>query len=163
MALGGTVAEEITYREISTGASNDLERCTGLARRMVKQFGMSGLGRVCYQEQQGPAFLNGTYGESMREYSEQTAREIDVEVRKIIDDATEEVRAILRARRAALEAVAQTLMERDTIDGSELRSLIEQHLPGPHLVPGTQPVEGPKEEPPVTLSERFHNDAAGER
>jgi cell division protease FtsH len=141
VALGGTVAEEITYREISTGASNDLERCTGLARRMVKQFGMSPLGRVCYQEQQGPAFLNGTYGESLREYSEQTAREIDVEVRKIIEEATDEVRTILLARKAALGAVAQRLMEKEVIDGDELHLLLEQHVPGPKLVPGSLALE----------------------
>jgi cell division protease FtsH len=141
VALGGTMAEEITYREISTGASNDLERCTGLARRMVKQFGMSGLGRVCYQEHQGPAFLNGAFGEPSREYSEQTAREIDIEVRKIIEEATEEVRTILLARKAALGAVAQRLMEKEVIDGDELHLLLEQYVPGPKLVPGSLALE----------------------
>ena len=134
--LGGTMAEELIYREISTGASNDLERCTQLARNMVKQFGMSRLGRVCYQDQGGPGFLSGVR-EMSREYSEQTAREIDIEVRRILDEATQEVRTILLSRQKALEAVAQCLMEKEVIDGDELRHLLEQYAPGPKLVPGT--------------------------
>ena len=70
-------------------------------------------------------------------YSEETAREIDVEVTKIISDATDEVRGILLGRRAALEAVAQRLIEKEVIDGSELRGLLEATVPGPKLVPGT--------------------------
>jgi cell division protease FtsH len=136
--LGGTMAEELVYREISTGASNDLERCTQLARSMVTQFGMSRLGRVCLQEQNGPAFLSGTpWQESTRPYSEQTAREIDIEVRRILAEATEEVRQILSVRRSALEAVAQLLVEKEVIDGGDLRQLLIQHYPGPKLVPGT--------------------------
>jgi cell division protease FtsH len=160
VALGGTIAEEIIYREISTGASNDLERSTNLARRMVKQFGMSPMGRVCYQEQEGPGFLANGFGSGAREYSEQTAREIDMEVSKIINDATQEVRDILVARKSALEAVAQRLMEREVVDGDELRHLLEQHLPGPKLVPGSvaledrglAPVEVPVEPLPETAS-----------
>jgi cell division protease FtsH len=140
-ALAGTLAEELVYREISNGATSDLEKANEIARKMVMEFGMSRLGRVSYREQGGPGFL-GAHGDGERLFSEETAREIDVEVRKIIDDATEEVRAILRDRRAALEAVAQTLIERETIDGSELRRLIEQYAPGPHLVPGTLPAAG---------------------
>jgi cell division protease FtsH len=136
--LGGTMAEELVYREISTGASNDLERCTQLARCMVKQFGMSRLGRVCLQEQGGPAFLPGSpWQENGRPYSEQTAREIDVEVHRILDECTEEVRQILSVRRSALEAVAQLLVEKEVIEGDELRELLIQHYPGPKLVPGT--------------------------
>jgi cell division protease FtsH len=162
-ALAGTLAEELVYREISNGATSDLEKANEIARKMVMEFGMSRLGRVSFRDQNGPGFLGGAGGAGERKFSEETAREIDVEVRKIIDDATEEVRGILRARRAALEAVAQTLIDRETIDGSELRVLIEQHAPGPHLVPGTLPVEGRKEEPPVVISERRANDVAGER
>ncbi len=138
-ALAGTLAEELIYREISNGATSDLEKANEIARKMVMEFGMSRLGRVSFRDQGGPGFLSGIRGDGERAYSEETAREIDVEVRKIIDDATEEVRSILRERRPALEAVAQMLMERETIDGSELRSLIEQHSPGPRLVPGTLP------------------------
>jgi cell division protease FtsH len=97
---------------------------------------------VNYREQTGPNFLGGPNG-SDREHSEQTAREIDLEVRKIIDDATEEVRAILAARRDALEAVAQQLIEKEVMDGAELRQLLEQRMPGPKLVPGTLAVDEP--------------------
>jgi cell division protease FtsH len=82
-------------------------------------------------------------GSGEREYSEQTAREIDLEVRKILDDATDEVRNILLARRAALEAVAGRLVEREVIDGTELRQLLEQYDPGPKLVPGTLVMPSP--------------------
>jgi cell division protease FtsH len=137
--LGGTVAEELIYREVSTGASNDLERCTQLARNMVKQFGMSRLGRVSYQEQDGPAYLGNSSWGSARDYSEETAREIDIEVRKIIDEATCEVREILQSRRGALEAIAQQLKEKEVMDGSELRHLLEQYQPA---APGANGANG---------------------
>src|SRR5947209_4704531 len=104
VALAGTVAEELVFREISNGATSDLENANGIARSMVKEFGMSRLGRVSFRDQQA-AFLPGADGLEGRKFSEQTAREIDVEVRKIIDEATAEVRAILQGRRTALEAV----------------------------------------------------------
>jgi cell division protease FtsH len=146
VCLGGTMAEELIYREISNGATSDLDRASQIARRMVKEFGMSRLGRVFFREQSGSPFLPGSsWGVTEREYSEQTAREIDVEVRKILDDSTEEVRNILQARREALEAVSQRLVEREVIEGSELRRLLEEYNPGPKLVPGSLPVSGPAE------------------
>jgi cell division protease FtsH len=150
--LGGTMAEELIFREISTGATSDLDRASTIARRMVKEYGMSRLGRVYYHEASGPNFLQGTGG-GEREYSEHTAREIDLEVRKILDDATEEVRRILESRRAAVEAIAQRLFEKEVIDGAELRQLLEQHSPGPKLVPGTLTLED-REAPEVHAHER---------
>src|SRR5207249_3142115 len=109
-----------------------------------KEFGMSGLGKIYYREQPAPAFLTGSiWGEGDREYSEQTAREIDMEVRKIIDDATEEVRTILQARRNALEIVAKLLVEKEVIDGAELRKLLDENDPGPKLVPASAAIEDP--------------------
>jgi cell division protease FtsH len=103
---------------------------------------MSRLGRIFYRESPGGQFLAGAGGEASREYSEHTACAIDAEVRKIIDDATDEVRLILQERRTALQAVAQHLMEKEVIDGAELRAFIKEHDPRPHLVPGTLvPVE----------------------
>ena len=87
VALGGTLAEELVYREISNGATSDLEQASRIARSMVKEFGMSRLGRVNFHERSGRRFLSGAAGEGDRSYSEQTAREIDVEVRKIIEEA----------------------------------------------------------------------------
>jgi cell division protease FtsH len=128
VALGGTVAEEMVFREISNGATSDLENASDIARRMVTQFGMSRLGRVCYQENGNSAFLNGAPGgNGERTYSEETSREIDLEVRKIIDDSTAAVRDVLKTRREALEAIAQRLMEKEVIDSRELRELLERH------------------------------------
>jgi cell division protease FtsH len=138
VALGGTIAEELIYREISNGATSDLEQASRIARSMVKEFGMSKLGRICLGEPGGGAFLNNPFaGAGDREYSEQTAREIDQEVSRILTEATAEVTAILQARRAGLEAVAQRLVDKEVIDGSELKQILEQHYPGPKLVPGT--------------------------
>jgi cell division protease FtsH len=143
VSLGGTLAEELVFREISNGATSDLETASRIARSMVKEYGMSRLGRVNFHERGGPAFLGVGNTDADREYSERTAREIDVEVRKIIDDATEEVRGVLRSRRTALEAIAQRLMEREVMDGSELRQLLEQSSPGPRLVPGSDAIQRP--------------------
>jgi cell division protease FtsH len=144
VALGGTLAEELIYREISNGATSDLEQASRIARSMVKEFGMSRLGRVNYQERAGAAFLPGAGNEQAHDYSERTAREIDLEVRKIIKEATEAVREILQVRRDALEAIAQRLIEKEVLDGSELRQLLEQYSFGPRLLPGSEalaPVE----------------------
>ena len=143
VALAGTLTEEMIYREISNGATNDLEQASKIARAMVKEFGMSRLGRVNYKEQGGPNFLGGP-STGRADCSEETAREIDLEVRRIIEAATDEVRGILASRRAALEAVAQRLMEKEVIDGAELRLLLEQHHAGLKLVPGTLVAEETK-------------------
>jgi cell division protease FtsH len=128
MALGGTLAEEIVYGEISTGATNDLEQVSKIARRMVKEFGMSPLGRIFFHEQDGAGFLGApSFMDGQREYSEHTACAIDKEVREIIDRATDDVRMILRNRRPALDAVARRLMEKEVMDGDELRQLIESN------------------------------------
>src|SRR5205807_10445996 len=79
VALGGTIAEELTYREISNGATSDLQEANRIARSMVKEFGMSRLGRVHFRDSAGPAFLTGSYEEDGG-YSEHTAHEIDTEV-----------------------------------------------------------------------------------
>jgi cell division protease FtsH len=142
VALAGTMAEEIIFREISNGATSDLEKANEIAHSMVTEFGMSRLGRVSFRDKAGPGFLPGVGGDGSAKFSEHTAREIDVEVRQIIEDAVEEVRSILVARAAALEAVAQRLIEKEVIDGTELRALIEANDPGPKLVPGTLSVEG---------------------
>ena len=138
VALGGTLAEEIVYGEIGTGATSDLNMVNGVARKMVKMYGMSRLGRIFYPDGAGSPFLGGSLPfEGQREFSEETAREIDLEVRKIVEDALGEVRTILVDRRAALEAVAKRLMEKETIDGKDLRDILESHYPGPKLVPAS--------------------------
>jgi cell division protease FtsH len=134
--LAGTIAEEIVFADISTGAQNDLERATEIARKMVMEFGMSRLGRVNYRESGRSPFLPA--GEELiRPCSEQTLREIDQEVRRIIDEAIEKVRHILETRRAALEALTRRLMEVESVDAEELKRILDENSPGPLVVPGT--------------------------
>lgn len=135
--LAGTMAEEIIYNDISTGAQNDLERATDIARSMVMEYGMSRLGRVCYRESNRSVFLATAADERPRSHSEQTAREIDQEVKRILDESIRKVRHILETRREALEAVTKRLVEVESIDGAELRRIVEECSPGPQLVPGT--------------------------
>jgi cell division protease FtsH len=139
--LAGTLAEEIIFQDISTGAQNDLERASAIARSMVMEFGMSRLGRVNYRESTRSPFLGGGHGETFsRDHSEQTAREIDEEVKRIIDDMAQRARKILAERKQALESVTRRLIEVEIIDNSELSRLIDETLPGPRVVPGTQSV-----------------------
>jgi len=138
--LAGTLSEELIYGECSTGAQNDLERASEISRSMVMDFGMSRMGRVNYRESNRSPFLTGGGGADFpraREYSEQTAREIDEEVKFILDKSIREVREILQTRRGALEGLAKRLIEKEVIDADELRETIEKHSPTPRLVPGT--------------------------
>ena len=137
--LAGTIAEEMVYGDVSTGAQNDLERASEIARAMVMDYGMSRLGRVTYRESPRSPFLAAAGADlpAARSHSEQTAREIDQEVRRIIDTAMEAVRQILAGRRSALESVTGRLMEIEVIDGDELRSIVEKSTGAPQLVPGT--------------------------
>ncbi|NBX29557.1 cell division protein FtsH, partial [bacterium] len=137
--LAGTIAEELVYADVSTGAQNDLERASEIARSMVMDYGMSRLGRVTYRENPRSPFLAGSGAEmpAARSHSEQTAREIDEEVRRIIDASMEKVRRIIESRRAALEAVTGRLIECEVIDGAELKAIVDAAMGVPQIVPGT--------------------------
>ena len=137
--LGGTIAEEMVYADVSTGAQNDLERASGIARAMVMEYGMSRMGRVNFRESNRSPFLAGGGGDlpAARSHSEETAREIDQEVRRIIDQSIEKVRRVLESRRGALEAITRQLIETEVIDGNQLRALVEASVDTPLLVPGT--------------------------
>ncbi len=124
VALGGTIAEELQLGEISTGATSDLNTANRLATQMVREYGMSRLGRI-YLSEGGNGFLPGMTGES-RAHSEQTAREVDLEVRDIIQNCLHQVRTILDAGRPALDAVAQRLIEKEVLDDLELLELLEK-------------------------------------
>jgi cell division protease FtsH len=137
--MAGTIAEEIIFTDISTGAQNDLERATEIARKMVMEFGMSRLGRVNYRESNRSPFLAAASGEeNTRHCSESTLREIDQEVRRIIDESIEKVRHILEVRRPSLESLTKKLMEVESIDSDELKRIIDENNPGPLVVPGTE-------------------------
>lgn len=136
--VAGTITEEMIFRDISTGAQNDLERTTNIARGMVMEYGMSRMGRVNYREGNRSPFLAGASGEAHgREYSEQTAREIDQEVKRLIDEAIQRTRTILSERRVALEALAQRLIEVEVVDADDLKRIMDASIGGPRVVPGT--------------------------
>jgi cell division protease FtsH len=136
--LAGTLAEEMIFGDVSTGAQNDLERASEIARSMVMDYGMSKLGRVNYRESNRSAFLAGG-GDGMhhRSFSEHKAREIDQEVERIINDSLDKVRNILTTRKGALVACAEKLLEKEVIDAAELKVILDAHSSGPQLVPGT--------------------------
>jgi cell division protease FtsH len=137
--LAGTIAEDMIFDDVSTGAQNDLERATEITRSMVMEYGMSRLGRVNFRESGRSPFLASGMPDFPRErsHSEQTAREIDQEVKRITEEAIEKVRRILEARRPALLALAERLIEKEVIDADELKEIIEDNSPSPVLVPGT--------------------------
>jgi cell division protease FtsH len=123
--LGGRSAEEIAFGEISTGAQNDLQRATDIARSMVTEFGMSeALGAVNYDGQRGTKFLDTPFMNERGNHSEDTARKIDVEVKQILSDAHNEARRVLRERVAILDELSRRLLEKEVIEGDELRALI---------------------------------------
>jgi len=139
--LAGTITEEIVFRDISTGAQNDLERATRIARGMVMEYGMSRMGRINFRESGRSPFLMGGSGDAFtRDYSEQTAREIDQEVKRILDESVVKTRAILSERRAALDAVANRLIEVEVVDSVDLKKLVDATLTGPRVVNGTATV-----------------------
>ncbi|MFW5693108.1 MAG: ATP-binding protein, partial [Thermoguttaceae bacterium] len=140
--LAGTVAEELVLDDVSTGAQNDLERATEIARSMVMDYGMSRLGRVNYRESRRSLFLGNAEDRvpGERAHSEHTAREIDQEIRHIVETSLDKVRHILESRRPALVALAETLIEKEVIDTEELKRIIERVSESPMIVPGTDDV-----------------------
>src|SRR5882672_8684883 len=134
--LGGRAAEEVIFAEVSTGAQNDLERATALARQMVALYGMSerlGLAN-CVPRQ--PTFLNGQEFQLQRDCSEQTAREIDEEVKKLLDRCYAEAKEILTLHRDQHEQITAELLRHETIDGPRFYQLIGREMPrSKELVP----------------------------
>jgi len=135
--LAGTVAEELIFDDISTGAQNDLQRSTEIARGMVMEYGMSRLGRISYRERQRSAFLVTGPGETHKQLSEHTAREIDLEVKRIVDESIVQVRHILEERHQALVALSERLMIVESIEFEELRKIVDENTSGPMVVPRT--------------------------
>jgi cell division protease FtsH len=125
MLLGGRVAEELIFQEISTGAQDDLMKATDIAKSMVKTYGMSEkLGGVSFDGSRQPTFLpTGQTGGAV-EYSEETAREIDCEIRTILDAQFARVRAILQTRQDILRKAAAALLEHETMTGDELLAFV---------------------------------------
>jgi len=131
-ALGGRVAEDIIFHETSTGAANDIEKATDIARRMVRQWGMSEtLGPINYGDSNKEVFLGKDYSH-IREYSEETALQIDIEVRNIIMTCMENAKRILNEKSLILHRLAGVLIEKESLNAAEIKEIIgyEPPLPG---------------------------------
>ena len=124
--LGGRVAEKLVLDDISTGASNDIERASKIARDMVTKYGMSDtIGPISFRSENDEVFLGMSYS-SGREYSEKLAAEIDTEVKSIIDNAYERCTKILTENMTKLHNVAQALFEKEKINGEEFVEIFNQ-------------------------------------
>ena len=129
-AMGGRVAEKIVFGHLNSGASNDLEQATGIARRMVREWGMSErVGPMAWHGQQ-QVFLGEDLMTSGREYSDETARMMDEEISRILFEQEQRAHALLLKHRAALDLVAEALLEKETIDGNEVAALVQAGLGG---------------------------------
>jgi cell division protease FtsH len=127
--LGGRAAEEIVFQEISTGAQNDLQRATDLARAMVAEYGMSQtLGPVAFGSRNRPRFLD-IPGFEPEPFAEETAKQIDVEIKQLIVDAHTRALEVLNSHRAGLDAVAKQLIEREVVDGADVRAIVTAKAP----------------------------------
>ncbi|WP_285769330.1 ATP-dependent zinc metalloprotease FtsH [Peribacillus sp. SI8-4] len=120
--LGGRVSEEVTFGEVSTGAHNDFQRATGIARSMVMEYGMSKLGPLQFGNSQGQVFLGRDFNNDQN-YSDAIAYEIDLEIQRIIKEAYERCKKILTENREKLDLIARTLLEVETLDAEQIRSL----------------------------------------
>jgi cell division protease FtsH len=126
VALGGRIAEEIIFGRMTTGAGNDIEKATDIARKMVCEWGMSEkLGPLTYGKKEEQVFLGRDYGSRQQDYSEQTAVEIDQEVRTIVQRQYTRVRALLSQNREKLDSLANALIERETLDAEEIRAVLD--------------------------------------
>ncbi len=151
MALGGRVAEELTFNEITTGASSDLDRVTKMARNMVTRFGMSErLGPMIFGQKEELVFLGREIGEQ-RDYSEAVAEEIDSEVRRIVSEAYERARTTLTTHRDKLEIIAEALLEHETLDRADFEKLMNGEEIETKSTP--PPTSSPKREKKVVGSE----------
>jgi cell division protease FtsH len=129
--MGGRVAEELVRGELTTGAGNDLERSTLIARKMVCEWGMSEkLGPVTFGQKQELIFL-GRDMTRHQDYSEATARDIDQEIKDIVSSCYARAKSILKANLHVLHQVAKTLLEKEVIDGAEIKRIVEEMAVAP--------------------------------
>jgi cell division protease FtsH len=152
--MGGRTAEEMFLGHITTGAGNDIERATDIARNMVCEWGMSELGPLAFGKKEEAIFLGREIAQH-RDFSEATAVDIDKEVKRIVNIAYESAKNIQNTHRDVLERIAQGLLEREVLDANEVRMLIEgKALPEKPRTPPTQPPQGaPATDPKVTRPE----------
>ena len=135
--MGGRIAEEIFLKQLTTGAGNDIERATELARKMVCEYGMSRLGPLTFGKKEEQIFLGREIAQH-RDFSEETARQIDGEVRSLVDEAYRSAYSILDTHQDVMHRMSAALLERETLDANEIRLLIE----GKELPPFNKPSGG---------------------
>jgi cell division protease FtsH len=123
--LGGRAAEEIVFGEVSTGAQNDLEKASDIARRMLTEYGMSDRqGPITFEKERRPLFLETGYSPP-KEYGQETANEIDDECRELVKESYEKAKKTLMSKQMVLRRIAQVLLEKEVIEGEELRRLLK--------------------------------------
>jgi cell division protease FtsH len=156
MLFGGRVAEEIFVGSISTGASNDFERATGIARDMVTRYGMSeALGPMVYGENEGEVFL-GRSVTTHKNMSEATMQKVDAEIRRILDEQYAQAKKILTEKRDIVEAMAAALLEWETIDAEQIADIMAgrpPHPPKPATVPQPPASGGDKPSAPAPTAQ----------
>lgn len=151
--MGGRVAEEVFFGDVSSGAHNDIEQATRIARMMVTELGMSELGPIQYDSENGQVFLGRDYTQRSNTHSGQIAYEIDVQVRKIIDECYQEATNIVEQHKEKLICIAEALLEHETLSGEDIESLYNtgkmlEHHDGSLNQEPIQEVEEPKVETP---------------
>ena len=122
--MGGRLAEEIFLNQMSTGAGNDIERATEMARKMVCEWGMSGLGPLTFGKKEEQIFLGRELAQH-RDFSEETARQIDAEVRRFVNDGYDDAKKLIEENKDKLVRIAEALLEREVLDASELKLILE--------------------------------------
>ena len=122
--LGGRTAEEITFGEITTGAHNDFEKATKIARAMVCEYGMSDLGPLQFEQQEGSVFLGRDYNKAQH-FSNEVANEIDMEMRKIINSCHDRATKIIKENKELLKLIAESLLEYETLTKEQIDYLVE--------------------------------------
>ncbi len=154
VCMGGRIAEDLAFKAISTGASNDIEQATEMARRMVCEWGMSALGPLAYGKKDEAIFLGKEFGRS-QDYSEATAIQIDEEVRRIVTEQFERGTTLLKEKMGELTIIAEALLEHESLDGLQILQIVrgeKMNLP-PVQPPQTPPavVAGPAEKPEAAV------------
>lgn len=153
--LGGRIAEEITFGDITTGAQNDLQKATELLRKMITQFGMSDLGPLTFGQSNEQVFLGRDYGH-VRDYSEDVATKIDNEMKSTISKLYDECKQMLQEKSKELEALSKVLLEKETIDKDEFKDIVEK------VQAGTFVLEAKKAEKPSTNGNHTNGASASE-
>jgi cell division protease FtsH len=143
--MGGRIAEEVFIGEVTTGAGNDIEKATGLARKMVCEWGMSNLGPLSYGKKEEAIFLGREFAQHS-DYSEQTAREIDDAVKRFVEGGYKQAWDVIHEHRRSLEKIAERLLEKETLDGAEVNAILLEETGVDFLkMKESLPQEGPEE------------------